>query len=453
MPEKIRVTREELFGPKVDLIVAEQEALQRALPGLEPTPLWRRILFSSLFFLAVAGGLGGIAGWMVLEPFFTESVVVRGTIEEVQLPTFGDSQGRMIIVRGFRILIDDRITRVRGEDDYADVERVRDLKPGHPVRARAMISDNDSDVLLGERIVVRSLPPDHQKDPRPNLRELSKYRLLSGILGFAIVGSCIAGLIAAADGFMSRNMRRGLLSGACGIGIAAGGGLVGLIPAGLVFRLAGVLALHAAGGPFSSDTATGWSLLIMVVGRSLAWGIVGLCVGLGPGAALRSKKLFVNGLVGGMLGGLLGGVFFDPIIKVFADTDLGGEALMSRAFGFAVVGLSAGFMIGLVEHLAKDAWLLMRAGPLAGKQFVIYKNPTRLGSSPKCEIYLFKDPDVAPRHALIREVGSRHEIQDLDSPAGTFVNGQQVRRQTLRDGDQIMLGGTVLAYAERSRGD
>ena len=61
----------------------------------------------------------------------------------------------------------------------------------------------------------------------------------------------------------------------------------------------------------------------------------------------------------------------------------------------------SGLFVGLVESLTKDAWLLMIVGPLKGKQFIVYKNPTRIGSSPKCEIYLFKDPAIDPFHATI----------------------------------------------------
>ena len=453
MAEKIRVTRDELFGPKVDMIVAEQEAVQRAMPGLEPTPLWRRIVFSSLFFLAAAGALGGLAGWLILEPFMNEAIVVWGTIQDVQLPTLVESRGRIIVVRGLHILVDDNVSRVSGEGEYAGTERISDLKVGQPVRAQAMLLDADRRLLMAGRVVVQTIPPGREDEPVPDLERMALTSVFSGVLGFAIVGACIAGLIAAADGFMSRNLRRGLLCGLCGIGIAAGGGLVGLCPGGLVFGLSVMLVGQAADGLWSSDTLTGMPLLILVIGRSLTWGILGVSVGLGQGVALRSKKLFLNGLVGGMLGGLLGGIFFDPISQLFAGVEMSGQAIISRAFGFSVIGLSAGFMIGLVEHLAREAWLLMRAGPLAGKQFVIYKSPTTLGSSPKCEVYLFKDPDVEPRHALIRKVGHRHELEDLDSPAGTYVNGQRVRRQRLQHGDRIVLGQTVLEYAERTRGE
>ena len=450
MGDRIRLTHEDLYSPAVDEIVAEQQALARAMPGFQPTPMWRTILFSSLFFLSVAGILGGLTGWAILEPFINEGITLWGTIEDVQLPA-GDSQGRMLRVRGLTLVADERVTRVSGRGEHEGVHALDDLRVGQPICAQAMILRDQQNTLMGTRIVVREIPPEHQDEPVPDLKELSTASLFSGVFGFAIVGASIAGLIAAADGLMSRNLRRGMLSGVCGIGIASVGGLVGLLPGGMVLFVAMTLVSALAKGPWTSDSVTGWGLVALAVGRSLTWGILGLTVGLGQGAAMRSKKLLVNGLLGGMLGGLLGGVFFDPICKVFADTATSGQAIVSRAIGFPIIGLSVGLMIGLVEHLAKDAWLLMRAGPLTGKQFVLYKNPTAIGSSPKCEVYLFKDPDVEPRHALIHQTGSRHEIQDIKSPSGTYVNGQRVSRQTLRDGDQIVIGQTVLEYSQRAR--
>ena len=455
MAEKIRLTRDDLYAAKVNGIVAEQEALARAMPAFSATPTWRKIVFSSLFFLSVAGALGALAGWGIIEPFMNEAIIVRGAIENTEGPRgVLRSQGQTVYVRGIPILADDRVTRIVGRGQFEMVKESGDLTIGHPVRAAVMILQQPGEdrILIGTRIVVEDLPPEHKDEPVPDIDEVAGASVLSGVFGFAIVGACIAGLIAAADGLMSRNLRRGFLSAACGVGIAIGGGLVGLIPGGIVLALGMSLITAMSDGLWTSDSVTGVSLLILIVSRSLTWGILGLTVGLGQGAAMRSKKLFVNGLLGGMLGGLLGGIFFEPLIKAFANTDIGGQAMISRMIGFSIIGASAGFMIGLVEHLAKDAWLLMRAGPLAGKQFIIYKSPTTLGSSPKCEVYLFKDPAVEPRHALIRKVGSRHEIEDMGTPSGTLINGQPVRRQTLREGDQIVIGKTLLEFAERSRG-
>ena len=89
----------------------------------------------------------------------------------------------------------------------------------------------------------------------------------------------------------------------------------------------------------------------------------------------------------------------------------------------------------------------MKAGPLAGKQFVLFRNPTVLGSAPKADVYLFKDGAIEPRHALIHDRGGRFEIEDMNTADGTYVNGVPVSRQILKSGDQIVLGKTVLEFA------
>ena len=86
----------------------------------------------------------------------------------------------------------------------------------------------------------------------------------------------------------------------------------------------------------------------------------------------------MNGLLGGVLGGLLGGLLFDPIDIMLSDHT---NASLSRAVGFAIVGIMVGLFVGLVERWTKTAWVLMKAGPLSGKQFVIYRNPTVIGSA------------------------------------------------------------------------
>ena len=108
---------------------------------------------------------------------------------------------------------------------------------------------------------------------------------------------------------------------------------------------------------------------------------------------------------------------FDPVNYVVSGGTLESGVAVSRALGFAVVGATTGFMIGLVETLTKDAWLLMTEGHLKGKQFIVYKNPTVIGSSPKCEVYLFKDPSIEPMHAAIHTIRDGYEIEDINSPA------------------------------------
>lgn len=265
------------------------------------------------------------------------------------------------------------------------------------------------------------------------------------LLLFPTVAGCVGLFLGAAEGIMCRNARRTLLCGAVGLGIGFGGGLIALIPASILFGVMMVVAVSFWDNPQVDQMPTGFALLIMIMGRSAAWAVASIPTGLGQGIALREKKVAINGLVGGVLGGVIGGLLFDPISLVFTTAD--GEASLSRAVGFIIIGLMVGLFVGLVEGWTKTAWLLMRAGPLAGKQFVLFRDLVVLGSSPKADVYLFKDDAIEPRHALIHNRGGRFEIEDCNTPDGTYVNGLPVKRHVLHGGDQIVLGKTVLEFA------
>ena len=61
-----------------------------------------------------------------------------------------------------------------------------------------------------------------------------------------------------------------------------------------------------------------------------------------------------------------------------------------------------------------------------------------------CEIALVDD-EVSRRHAAIRAVGDRVEIEDLGSRNGTYVNDRRIDRpRRLSAGDQIRVGETTL---------
>jgi hypothetical protein len=190
---------------------------------------------------------------------------------------------------------------------------------------------------------------------------------------------------------------------------------------------------------------TGFALLVMMMGRAAAWSIASVPAGMGQGSALGERKVILNGVVGAILGGLVGGLLFDPISFVLTSAD--GQATYSRAVGVAAIGGFVGLFVGLVEGWTKSAWLLMQKGPLAGKQFILFKDTTVLGSSPKADIYLFKDDAIEPRHATVTNRGGRFEIEDCKTPDGTYVNGIAIQRAVLADGDQVVLGKTVLEFS------
>jgi len=113
------------------------------------------------------------------------------------------------------------------------------------------------------------------------------------------------------------------------------------------------------------------------------------------------------------------------------------------------IGLFSGLLISLAEQIAKSAWVKIEAGRLVGKQFIIYKNPTRIGALPENEIYLFKDTTISPQHALIEQRAGGRFLKNVGAPNATRINGQIVNDQKLRNGDAIQIGETVLRYGER----
>ncbi|BBO34371.1 FHA domain-containing protein [Lacipirellula parvula] len=273
---------------------------------------------------------------------------------------------------------------------------------------------------------------------------LDEVTVVAFLMFPAVVGG-IGLFLGAAEGIMCRNLRRAVISGSVGLGVGFAGGMIAIFPAGMIFMVMTLIAVSVSGELDENELPTGVGLLIFMMGRSAYWMIAGIPAGLGQGIALREKKVIINGIVGSLLGGLVGGLLFDPISIVLLTED--GQATYSRAVGFGTIGLFVGLFVGLVEGWTKTAWLLMRKGPLAGKQFIMFKDTTILGSSPKADIYLFKDDAIEPRHATITNRGGRFEIEDCNTPDGTYVNGIPVTRTILRDGDKIVLGKTVLEFS------
>ncbi len=88
---------------------------------------------------------------------------------------------------------------------------------------------------------------------------------------------------------------------------------------------------------------------------------------------------------------------------------------------------------------------------IAGKQFVLYRNPTYIGSAPNCHVYLFRDPAVGRRHAAIHVVPGGFDLEDLPLGDTTKLNGKPIKRARLQNNDVIEIGSTALTFNERVR--
>ncbi len=250
-----------------------------------------------------------------------------------------------------------------------------------------------------------------------------------GLFG-GIIGGLVGGCLGAVDGVVSGVAEKAVKPGLIGLAIGLGGGFLGGVFGQIVYS-----TLLQSGSP---------SLGTVMVARTIGWSVVGVFVGLGQGVGRGSGKRVVNGLLGGLIGGFIAGALFDPI-GMFVAT-----GLVSRLIGITVLGTAAGLAVGLVEEMRKEAWLSILQGPLAGKQFILYEQRTRIGSSPKCEITLVKDPQILPEHIAIENHGSSFSLSGIMGPA--TVNGQQVQQARLQGGSTIVVGSTSMLFEEKAIG-
>ena len=72
-----------------------------------------------------------------------------------------------------------------------------------------------------------------------------------------------------------------------------------------------------------------------------------------------------------------------------------------------------------------------------------------IGRSPECSIWIM-DRLVSRRHAEIRRADTGDfRIFDLGSKFGTYLNREAIVAETLRPGDQVFVGSTLLRFEER----
>ena len=265
---------------------------------------------------------------------------------------------------------------------------------------------------------------------------------LIGVLSGLWIG-LLLGLAEAAGGMSIRDARRSVIAGAL---VGAAGGVLGLSFGnafyGMVRGIAGPGPGEAAPGPL-------WFLLLLI-GRGVGWALLGGVIGLSQGLATGSTKKMINGMIGGFLGGGLGGAVFEILVWM----NSGGFAIflpwMIRLISFSLTGGAIGLFVGFIEEVTKKAWLMRLVGRNEGKEYTIFKKTTLLGRSETADIAVFGDPDVAERHAMITAQGNRHVIEDLGSFAGTSVNGTKIAKDTLSDGDTIVIGKTRFLFKDKA---
>jgi hypothetical protein len=455
-PGSIQITHDEAMSSHVDDLLQRQRGLRGESPLARDHG--RRWYYQNWFVLMIVGGAAAFGAWALLEPFFDDYQYIQGTIDninpndvpgqialggnqffEIRLPIRGS-----LSLKGQEIWIYDELLEVHPDGSMTPLDP-GELRVGQQLGLYVQYEAVGPNGVAIAVYAVRDPQPQSPERAAMSLGQLESRTTAAAMLLFAVVGGLIGLALGAADGIVCRLLRRALLAGGIGLLVGFIGGFVSGIIANLAYAPLNQLAMEQAEG--ISDLSP-FGFAVQMTGRGLAWMLAGMAMGLGQGIALRSKRLILYGFLGGIVGGLLGGLLFDPIDLLL----LGGDrvsAHWSRMIGITVVGMGVGAMIGIVELLARDAWLRMAEGPLAGKEFLVFKDTMQVGSSPRADIYLFNDPEVAGFHATIRSVGDHYEIENTSKEFPAEVNGRRFQHTRLRHGDRITIGGTVFVYQQR----
>lgn len=252
------------------------------------------------------------------------------------------------------------------------------------------------------------------------------------MLPLIVMFTCLA--LGVAESIVERSVKKALVRGLLGLVLGVVFGFIFDYLANRVYYIGGAI-LYSMGIETAHNPAH-WLV------RGIAWAVFGVASGIVYGLVDRSGTKTKYGIFGGVIGAGLGGTVFDPI------SFLTRTGSLSRAVGFGLLGLATGVAIGIVESALKDRWLYVASGPLAGKQFILYKPLTTIGSSQSCDIYLFKDTSILPQHGAIEMRGAQTFIRS-DGPI--FVSGSPTRNRALQSGDLIQIGRYAFHFRERQR--
>ena len=417
--EKITLNFEELHTPQVEERVKQQEALasaqansQRVASAPSRLPVPERgegsIWYNTFFNLTIFGLLGGLLAWGC-----GELVQYLNPDQRAQAHTMADE-----IQNTYKAYQRGNIDSASTSQIVRNIERRAQGNPWFPIYHDNTLSKADRD------------------NRRQELVQHDRLRTLFGnICFYSACGVLIALALGMAESLAARNIQGAVVYG----GVGALLGLIG----GIVVSLFVDKLYHIIGGGRTEEAV---SLGKQIAARAMSWGVLGLFLSAAPGVVMRNGRKLAYGLIGGFVGGALGGTLFDPVLKMSH-----GNEVLSRLIAIVAIGVITGVGTALVENAAKQGWLKVSHGLIAGKQFIVYRNPTFIGSSPACEIYLFKDASVGRRHAALHIGPAGYDIEDLGTGSGTRINGRPIARTLLRTGDQVQVGNTCFTFQEKPR--
>jgi hypothetical protein len=248
-------------------------------------------------------------------------------------------------------------------------------------------------------------------------------------------GVAIGFVICCWDDLTSRSPRTALRHGLRGAVFGAVGIYVGQVCGQYLYEKINT-------NPGSNDPADATAFLSRIV----AFAVIGAVLGLALGAANGFQfKRMLNGVIGGTMGGAVGGFVFQLQNNAFPNESQ--NLLDIILITCLAIGVALG--IRLVERVGRDSWIRITAGPMSGKEFVLYKPETRIGADYRCDIVVAKDTGVQPFHAAFLRANDGSVTVAPFEGSTIRLNGLPSEGGPLKNLDAVIIGGSILTYQER----
>ena len=394
--EKLTVSWDEISSPKVDDRLKLLDSAAAAVNNRRFARSERRrpeaagsLLYNAIVYMSFFGLLGGLLGWGISEPLNFRASAAQEAREAMNTRR----EIEAVIASG----------DMSAEQGKGALQVVDEENAGNPI-------------ITSSRSQHRNFRPSSASAQEAEYESRDQWKdFLTDLLFYGVSGMTIAVCLGIAEPVTERNWRGVVVNGS----VAAILGVVGGVVVSLFINRFRVMIVSVI-----ADAQT--PMIKTMIANAVQWGTLGLFLGVASGIVLKSAKKSAAGATGGLIGGLIGGALYDPVAQFSHNQHI------ARLVAICVIGLVAGLGTGLIENAVKTGWLKVSAGLIAGKQFILYRDPTYIGSALSCHIYLFRDPAVGKRHAAVHIVPGGFEIENLPLGSGTLVNHEQVvgRRTT-----------------------
>jgi len=97
----------------------------------------------------------------------------------------------------------------------------------------------------------------------------------------------------------------------------------------------------------------------------------------------------------------------------------------------------------------ENACLITIHGENLGKKYDMDLHEMVLGRSETANIRIDEE-NVSRHHAKITRVGAEYVLEDLSSTNGTFVNTKKITKASLKEGDLVLIGNSILKFISGS---